>query len=99
MESAWWECELSNRVDTLNLIQAPRAAAVDRLNRLPVTSYHRRVTWILGFVFFFDMSDISTLSFAAPAILKSWHLSISTIGYLTSATFFGMFVGATLGGW
>src|SRR5579862_2856550 len=78
---------------------ALRIPASARLNRLPITSFHRRLMWILGFVFFFDMGDINTLSFAAPAILKSWRLSISTIGYLTSATFFGMFVGATLGGW
>jgi putative MFS transporter len=78
---------------------AQRIPASARLNRLPISSFHRQLMWILGFVFFFDMGDINTLSFAAPAILKSWHLSISTIGYLTSATFLGMFVGATFGGW
>jgi putative MFS transporter len=72
---------------------------VDRLNRLPVTRYYREITWILGFVFFFDLGDIATLSYAAPAILKSWHLPIAVIGYLTSATFIGMFVGSTVAGW
>src|ERR1700722_2148882 len=85
--------------DTMDSVHAPRISATARLNRLPVTSFYRRLTWILGFVFFFDMGDINTLSFAAPAILKSWHLSISTIGYLTSATFVGMFASSTLGGW
>jgi len=70
-----------------------------RLNRLPVTSFHRQLTWLLGLVFFFDMADINTFSFAAPAILKAWHLSISTVAVLTSATFAGMFVGSTMGGW
>ncbi|MGA2510308.1 MAG: MFS transporter, partial [Candidatus Acidiferrales bacterium] len=60
-----------------------------RLNRLPVTSFHRQLTWLLGLVFFFDMADINTFSFAAPAILKAWHLSISTVAVLTSATFAG----------
>ncbi len=70
-----------------------------RLNRLPVTSFHRQLTWLLGLVFFFDMADINTFSFAAPAILKAWHLSISTVAVLTSATFAGMFAGSTMGGW
>jgi putative MFS transporter len=83
----------------MDLVLAPRVSVAARLNRLPVTSFYRRLTWILGFVFFFDMGDINTLSFAAPALLKSWHLSVATIGYLTSATFVGMFFGATLGGW
>ena len=55
--------------------------------------------WLLGIVFFFELSDINTFSFAAPAIRIAWHLSIATIGVVTSATFFGMFVGAMTGGW
>jgi putative MFS transporter len=90
---------MSYKVDMTNLAQMRRISAVDRLNRLPVTRYYREITWILGFVFFFDLGDIATLSYAAPAILKSWHLPIAVIGYLTSATFIGMFVGSTVAGW
>lgn len=79
--------------------EVQRASATARLNRLPVTSFHRKLTWLLGLVFFFDMADINTFSFTAPAILKAWHLSISTVAVLTSATFAGMFVGSTMGGW
>lgn len=50
-------------------------------------------------VFFFEIGDINTFSYAAPAILKAWHLSISQISVIVSATFFGMFLGATTGGW
>jgi MFS transporter, putative metabolite:H+ symporter len=81
------------------LPQAPRVSAAVRLNRLPVMSVYRQTMWILGFLFFFDMGDINTLAFAAPAIMKSWHLSIAIIGYLTSGTFLGMFIGSTIGGW
>lgn len=81
-----------------NLVK-PRHSAAERLNRLPITLYYREIALVLGFVFFFDMGDINTLSFAAPALLKSWHLQIVVIGYLTSATFIGMFIGATLAGW
>ena len=75
------------------------SSALARLDRLPVSSFHWKLTLILGFVFFFDMGNINTLAFAAPALLKSWHLSINIIGYLTSATFIGMFVGSIYGGW
>jgi putative MFS transporter len=55
--------------------------------------------WLLGFIFFFELGDINSFSFAAPAIRTHWQLSIRTIGFITSATFVGMFVGATTGGW
>ena len=78
---------------------AVRASAASRLDRLPIASFHRRTAWLLGFVFFFELGDLYSFAFAAPALLKAWNLSISTISFITSATFIGMFVGATWGGW
>lgn len=83
-------------METTPIIRPSTAA---RLDRLPITSYHRYIMWILGFVFFAELAGINTLSFAAPAILKQWHISIATVGYLVSATFLGMFLGAASGGW
>lgn len=80
-------------------IESRQAGATARLNRLPITSFHLEIMWILGFVVFFDFADTNTFSFAAPAILKAWNLSISTIAFVVAATFFGMFIGATAGGW
>lgn len=76
-----------------------RSTAAARLDRLPASSFHRRTAWLLGFVFFFELGDIYTFAYAAPALMKFWHLSIATVGLVTSATFIGMFVGATAGGW
>jgi putative MFS transporter len=73
--------------------------AAARLDRLPITSFHRKMMWLLGLVFFFELADLNTFSFAAPAIRSQWHLSIATIGFITSATFAGMFIGSTTGGW
>jgi putative MFS transporter len=50
-------------------------------------------------VFFFELGSINTFAFAAPAILRNWHLSIAKIGFITSATFFGMFAGSSIAGW
>ncbi|HEY4354256.1 MAG TPA: MFS transporter [Acidobacteriaceae bacterium] len=83
----------------MDSLRAPRASALDRINRLPITSYYRKLAWILGFVFFFDHADINTLAFAAPGIVKFWGISLTTVATLVSATFAGMFVGASVGGW
>lgn len=80
-------------------LDTPRSFALDRINRLPITSYHYKLAWILGFVFFFDHADINTLAFAAPGIVKFWGISVTTVATLVSATFAGMFVGAAVGGW
>ncbi|WP_206922090.1 MFS transporter [Alicyclobacillus suci] len=70
-----------------------------RLERLPIASFHRYVIWILAFAFFFELGDINTLSYTAPAIEKNWNLSIDEIGTITSATFLGMFLGAAIIGY
>ena len=83
----------------METLQAVRASASARLDRLPIVSFHRQIMWRLAFIFFFELGSINTFSFAAPAIVKFWNLSISTISFIVSATFVGMFVGATSGGW
>lgn len=74
-------------------------SAAARLERIPISSFQRQIMWILGFAFFFELGDVNTFSYAVPAILRQWHLSISEISFIVSATFFGMFVGAMSGGW
>lgn len=69
-----------------------------RLDRLPIAAFHRRLLLIVGFAFFFDISDIFTFSYAAPALIGSWHLEVSQIALITSLGFLGMFVGAVGGG-
>src|SRR5579864_2983642 len=76
-----------------------RCTAAARLNRLPITTFHRRIMWLLGFVFFAELGGLNTFSFAAPAVMKDWNISIDTVSIIVSATFIGMFVGETTGGW
>lgn len=70
-----------------------------RLDRLPIGSFHKQIMWMLAYVYFFELGDINSFAFAAPALREQWHLSVSTIGFLTSGAFVGMFVGAMVGGW
>jgi len=82
----------------MELVQTARIPVSARLDRLPVASFHRHLMWVLGFVFFFDMADINTLSFASPAIMKFWNIPVSTIALFSSASFAGMFAGSLIGG-
>src|SRR5262245_33301952 len=91
--------ESSRLTGSATVFAGERPSAAARLDRLPIFSFHRQMMWILGLVFFFELGDINTFSFAAPAILKAWNLSIGTISVVVSATFVGMFIGATTGGW
>jgi putative MFS transporter len=83
----------------METLQSTRYTAAARLNRLPITSVHRRIMWIVAIVFFFELGDLNTFAFASPAVMKAWNLSVSTISYVVSWTFFGMFLGAVAGGW
>ena len=76
-----------------------RYSASARLDRLPIGSFHKRAMWALAYVFFFELGDLNSFAFAAPALRVQWKLSVPTIGIITSAAFIGMFVGAVTGGW
>src|SRR6185436_5026281 len=82
----------------MNVIET-RISAAARLDRLPIFSFHRQILWLLAFCFFFELGDINTFAFSAPAIRAQWGISIRTVGLITSATFLGMAIGATTGGW
>ncbi|GGE33080.1 putative metabolite transport protein YyaJ [Pullulanibacillus camelliae] len=71
----------------------------NRMDRLPIFSFHRTALFTLAFIYFFEFADLNTFSFAAPALISSWGLSVSTVAVITSSTFLGMFIGATVGGW
>ncbi|WP_067896909.1 MFS transporter [Nocardia vaccinii] len=78
----------------------PLSHAVDaRLDRISViTRSHRTWVALLGIFFTFDLVDLNTFAYVAPALRSEWGLSITTVGVVTSASFLGMFVGGLLGG-
>jgi MFS transporter, putative metabolite:H+ symporter len=73
--------------------------AAARLDRLPISSFHRDMVGLLAYIFFFELGDLNSFAFAAPGVRGAWGLSIDTISFITSASFVGMFIGSTLGGW
>jgi len=78
---------------------AARPSAAARLDRLPISGFHRDVIKLLAYIFFFELGDLNSFAFAAPGVREHWHLTIDTISAITSASFVGMFIGATSGGW
>lgn len=70
-----------------------------RLDRLPLSRFHRRIALILAFGFFFESADLQLFGYLAPGLQKYMHFSIENIATVTSASFLGMFVGAAFGGW
>ena len=69
-----------------------------RLDRLSVSAFHRRTAALLAYVFFFELGDLNSFAYAAPALRQQWQLSIATIATITSASFVGMFIGAMSAG-
>jgi len=81
----------------MNVLVRPSAAA--RLDRLPISSFHRDIVKLLAYIFFFELGDLNSFAFAAPGLRDNWQLPIETIRDVTAASFVGMFIGATIGGW
>lgn len=69
-----------------------------RLDRLPITSLHRIAVAALAFAYFFELADLNTFAFAAPGVMKAWHIEVGAVALITSASFGGMFIGAVFGG-
>lgn len=78
-------------------VGADLAARLDRIR--VITPVHRRWIGLLGllFLFVFDLVDLNTFAYAAPALRSEWGLSIGAVGAITSAGFVGMFLGAHVG--
>ena len=47
----------------MDTLQAVRASAAARLDRLPIVFFHRRVMWLMSFIFFFELGDLNTFAF------------------------------------
>ncbi len=79
--------------------EVPGGNVASRLDRLPISGVHRMVLIGLAFAYFFELGDLNTFAYSAPALINSWHLSVQAIALITSLSFLGMFLGATTGGW
>jgi hypothetical protein len=65
--------------DSLPLTEQSVAA---RLERLPFSRWHIKVTIFLGVAIFFDSFDSLAIAYVLPAIIPAWHIAPAKIGGL-----------------
>jgi putative MFS transporter len=71
----------------------------DRLDRLPVGSFHRRLLVASGLGWMFDAMDVLLIGFVLAVLGEEWKLSPADRGNVLSLGFAGMFVGAAAAGY
>jgi putative MFS transporter len=69
-----------------------------RLDRLPISSFHYRIMWLIGAGMFFDGFDIYLAGIVLGATVKSGFSTLAQNGYFVSATFVGMMLGSLVTG-
>ena len=69
-----------------------------RLDRLPISSFHRRILWLIGIGMFFDGFDIYVAGAVLGATLKSGFSTMGQNAEFVSVTFLGMMLGAFVTG-
>src|SRR3569623_1064296 len=65
-----------------------------RLDRLPMSGFHRRIMWLIGIGMFFDGFDIYVASTVLGAQLKTGFSTLEQNALFVSLTFLGMMLGA-----
>ncbi|MFG3026524.1 MFS transporter [Streptomyces sp. NPDC048254] len=72
--------------------------ALNRLDRLPISRFHKVTLLAVAFAYFFEFADINSFATTAPKLIKLWGLTVDQVAYVTSLSFVGMFVGAIVAG-
>ncbi|MFP5068950.1 MFS transporter [Pseudonocardia nantongensis] len=73
--------------------------AANRLDRLPISRFHKVTLVAVAFAYFFEFADINSFATTAPRLVSLWGVTIDQVAYVTSLSFFGMFVGSIIAGW
>ena len=69
-----------------------------RLDLLPVSSFHRRIMWLIGAGMFFDGFNIYLAATVLGAVIKSGFSTLGQNAEFVSATFVGMTLGSFVTG-
>ena len=71
---------------------------LERLEKLPVGSFHYKLLVITGLGWMFDSMDTGIISFVLPVLAKEWGLTSEQVGWIGSIGLIGMALGAVLAG-
>lgn len=73
--------------------------AANRLDRLPISRFHKITLVAVSFAYFFEFADINSFAATAPKLVELWGVTINQIAYVTSLSFVGMFFGSIAASW
>jgi putative MFS transporter len=73
--------------------------AANRLDRLPISRFHKATLVAVSFAYFFEFADINSFATTAPRLISLWGVTVNQIAYVTSLSFVGMFIGSVVAGW
>lgn len=76
----------------------PITEVSDRIERLPLSTWHVRVAALIGTASFFDAFDAMAIAFVLPVISELWALKAQQIGFLIAAGYAGQMIGAVVFG-
>ncbi|MGD6755952.1 MFS transporter [Streptomyces sp. BH105] len=80
-------------------VPSPAAALGYRLDRLPLSPFHRRLVVALAGMILFEWVETYSFAFVAPALRDQWGLSLSGIAVLAGVGQLGAFAGGVLAGY
>jgi len=69
-----------------------------RLDRVPLNRFHWRLLAVAGFGWMFDAMDVILIAFLLTPIRNEFGLDATQTGFVASAGFVGMFLGAAIAG-
>jgi putative MFS transporter len=69
-----------------------------RLDRLPLSSFHTRIFWLIGAGMFFDGYDLYVGTAVLPVLLQEKFSTFPLNGWFVSLTFLGMTLGSLVTG-
>ena len=69
-----------------------------RLDRLPISSFHRRIFWLIGAGMFFDGYDLYVGTSVLGAVVQSKFATLDQVPQFISLTFLGMTIGSFITG-
>ncbi|MFJ9055015.1 MFS transporter [Streptomyces sp. NPDC102409] len=74
------------------------ANAANRLDRLPISRFHKVTLLAVAFAYFFEFADINSFATTAPKLIDLWGVTVDQVAYVTSLSFVGMFLGSVVAG-
>lgn len=82
----------------LDLGATQRYGIAQRIERLPLTAYQKKIFLVIATAWFFDSMDLGMMTFILGSIKQTFGLSTAQTGLVGSASFVGMLIGAATSG-